>query len=117
MNASRLRGTILCQLVLTSYDRLPKLDTISFRIGYPAKLSEVIAFAFWINGDTFVYQTVQQTIQIVHLEINHCFLCRREVGIVLFEISEDDLSMLCRGRKCERSVGLHQTEMPLIPLI
>jgi hypothetical protein len=39
-----------------SCNRLPKLDTISFRIGDPAKLSEVIAFAFWIDGDTFVYQ-------------------------------------------------------------
>jgi len=62
-----------------SCDRLPKLDTISFRIGDPAKLSEVIAFVFWIDGDTFVYQTVQHTIQVVHLEIDHCFLCRREV--------------------------------------
>ncbi len=52
-----------------SCDRLPKLDTISFRIGEPAKLSELIAFAFWIDGDTFVPQTVQHAIQVVHLEI------------------------------------------------
>ena len=81
--------------------RLPKLDTISFRIGDPAKLSEVIAFAFWIDGDTFVYQTVQHTIQVVHLEIDHCFLCRREVCIVLFEKAEDDVRVLRRGRKRE----------------
>ena len=61
-----------------SSERLPKLDTISFRIGDPAKLSEVIAFAFWIDGDTFAYQTVQKSVQVVHLEIDHCFLSRRE---------------------------------------
>jgi hypothetical protein len=110
-------GTNLVGSASISCDRLPKLDTISFRIGDPAKLSEVIAFAFWIDGDTFVYQTVQHTIQVVHLEIDHCFLCRREVCIVLFEKGEDDLSALRRGRKRERSVGLHQTEMPLVPLI
>src|SRR5581483_7325150 len=30
-------------------ERLPKLDTISFRVGDPAKLSEIVAFAFWID--------------------------------------------------------------------
>src|SRR5271169_2967754 len=87
-------------------ERLPKLDTISLRIGDPAKLSEVIAFAFWIDGDAFVYQAVQHTVQVVHLEIDHCFLRRREVWIVLIEKGEDDLSALRRGRKRERSVGL-----------
>jgi len=109
--------TNLVGSALVSCDRLPKLDTISFRIGDPAKLSEVIAFTFWIDGDTFVYQTVQHIIQVVHLEIDHCFLCRREVCIVLFEKGENDLSTLRRGRKPERSVGLHQTEMSLVPLI
>jgi hypothetical protein len=37
--------------------------------------------------------------------------------IVLFEKGEDDLSALRRGRKRKGSVGLHQTEMPLVPLI
>jgi hypothetical protein len=78
---------------LVSCDRLPKLDTISFRIGDPAKLSEVIALAFWIDGDTLVYQTVQHTVQVVHLQIDHRFLRRREVCIVLFEKGEDDLSV------------------------
>jgi len=41
--------------------------------------SEVIAFAFWIDGDTFVYQAVQHTVQAVHLEIDHRFLRWREV--------------------------------------
>src|ERR1700691_5546436 len=91
---------------LVSCERLPKLDTISFQIGDPAKLSEVIAFAFWIDGDTFAHQTVQHTVQVVHLEIDHCFLCRREVCIVLFEEGEDDLSVLRRGRKRERPFGL-----------
>src|SRR4029077_6031807 len=115
--ALRLMWTNLVGSASVSCDRLPKLDTISFRIGDPAKISEVIAFAFWIDGDTFVYQTVQHTIQVVHLEIEHCFLCRREVCIVLFEKGEDDLSALLRGRKREGSVGHHQTEMPLVPLI
>ena len=66
-------------------ERLPELDAISFRVGEPAKLSEVIGFAFWIDGDTFGYQAVQQTIEVVHLEIEHRFLCRREVCVVLFE--------------------------------
>jgi hypothetical protein len=35
----------------------------------------------------------------------------------LFEKGEDDLSVLRRRRKRESSVGLHQTEMPLVPLI
>src|SRR5271154_1044596 len=98
-------------------DGLPKLDAISFRIGEPAKLSEVIAFALWIDSDTFGYQTVQQTIQVVHLEIEHGFLCRREIGIVRFEKGEDDVTALLRGRKRKSSVGLQQTEMLLVPLI
>jgi hypothetical protein len=100
-----------------SCDRLPKLDTISFWVGEPAKPSEIVAFAFWIDCDTFVYQTVQNSIEVIHQEIDHCFLCRREVCIVLFEKGKHDLSALRRGRKRERSVGLHQTEMPLVPLI
>ena len=86
---------------LVGCDGLPKLDAISFRIGNPAKLSEVIAFAFWIDGDPFVDQTVQHAVQVVHLEIDHCFLGRREVCIVLFEKGEDDLGVLRGGRKRE----------------
>src|SRR5271154_2439115 len=115
--AATLYGPNLAGSASVSSDRLPKLDTISFRIGDPPKLSEVIAFAFWIDGDTFVDQTVQHTVQVVHLEIDHCFLHRREVCIVLFKKGEDDLSALFRGRIRERPVGLHQTEMPLVPLI
>src|ERR1700722_6305614 len=55
-------------------ERLPKFDTISFRIGDPAKLSEVIAFTFWIDVHPFFCQAVQHTIQVVHLEIDHGFL-------------------------------------------
>jgi hypothetical protein len=100
-----------------SSDRLPKLDAISFRVGDPAELSEVIAFAFWIDGDTFGYQTVQHSIEVIHLEIDHCFLCRRKVCILLFEQGEDDLSVLRRSRKRERSLGLYETDMPLVPAI
>src|ERR1017187_6716640 len=112
-----LWGPIWVGSASVSCDRLPKLDTISFRIGDPAKLSKIVAFAFWIDRDTFVYQTVQHSIEVIHLEVDHCFLCRREVCIVLFEKGEDDLSVLRRRRKRESSVGLHQTEMPLVPLI
>jgi hypothetical protein len=38
-------------------DWLPKLDTISLSVGDPAKLSEIVAFAFWIDRVAFVYQT------------------------------------------------------------
>lgn len=69
-------------------DRLPKLDTISFRVGDPAELSEVIAFALWIDRDAFLDQTIQHTIQVVHLQIDHRFLRLREVGIVLLEKGE-----------------------------
>jgi hypothetical protein len=72
------------------------------------------------GGSGLDYRTASQrtarTVQVVHLEIDHCFLRRREVCIVLFEKGEDNLSALRRGRKRERSVGLHQTEMPLVPL-
>lgn len=98
-------------------DRLPKLDAVSFRVGDPAKLSKIIALAIWIDGDTFACQTVQQTIQVVHLEIDHCFLRRREVVIVLLEKGEDDPSVLRRGRISVCSLGLNQTEMLLVPLI
>ena len=37
--------------------------------------------------------------------------------IVLFEKGENDLRALRRSRKRERSVALHQTEMPFVPLI
>jgi hypothetical protein len=82
-------------------DRLPKLDAVSFRVGDPAEPSEVIAFAFWVDRDAFVCQTVQHSIQVVHLEVDHCFLCQREVCIVLLENGEDDLGVLRRGRKRE----------------
>ena len=98
-------------------DRLPKLDAISFRIGDPAELSKVVAFAFWIDGDAFLNQTVQQTVQIVYLEIDHRFLRRREVGIVLFEKGEDDPSLLRGGRKHVESAGVQQAEMLFVPLI
>lgn len=110
-------GLLWASLASTSCDGLPKLDTISFWVDAPAELPEVVAFAFWIDRDAFVYQTVQHSIEVIHLEIDHCFLCRREVCIVLFEKGEDDLSVLRRGRKRESSAGLHQTEMPLVPLI
>ena len=55
-------------------DRLPKLDAVSFGIGDPAELSEVVAFAFWIDGDAFGNQTVEHAIEVVHLEIDHGFL-------------------------------------------
>ena len=94
VNTGRLQGPIPVGAASFSCDRLPKIDTISLRIGNPAKLSEVIAFAFWIDGDTFVYQTVQHSIEVIHLEIDHRFLRRREVCIVWFEKGEDDLSVL-----------------------
>ena len=117
VNTGRLQGPIPVGAASFSCDRLPKLDTISLRIGNPAKLSEVIAFAFWIDGDTFVYQTVQHSIEVIHLEIDHRFLRRREVCIVWFEKGEDDLSVLRRWGKRECSLGLRQTEMLLILLV
>ena len=98
-------------------DRLPELDAISFGIGDPAELSEVVALAIWIDGDTFGGQTVEHTVQVVHLEIDHGFLRRREVGIVLFEKGEDDPSLLRGGRKHVESAGVQQAEMLFVPLI
>jgi len=86
----------LGQFASTSRDRLPKLDTVSFRVSDPAEPSEVVAFAFWVDRDSFVCQTVQHSIQIVHLEVDHCFLCRREVCIVLLENGEDDFGSSAR---------------------
>ena len=37
---------------LVIFDRLPKLHTVSFQIGDPAKLAKVVALAIWIDGDT-----------------------------------------------------------------
>jgi hypothetical protein len=100
-----------------SCDRLPKLDTVSFQVNAPAELSKVIALAFWIDRDPFLYQTVQHSIEVIHLKIDHRFLCRWEVFIVLFEKGEDDLSVLLRCRIREGPLGLHQTKMPLVPFI
>jgi transposase InsO family protein len=72
--------------------RLPKLDTISFRASDPAELAKVIGFALWIDRDAFGYQTVQHSIQVIHLKIEHGFLRRRKVCIVWFEKGEDDLA-------------------------
>jgi len=52
-------------------DGLPELDAISFRIGEPPKLPEVVGFAIGIDCDTFAYQAIQHTIEIIHLEIDH----------------------------------------------
>src|SRR5580704_3683560 len=91
----------------TSCDGLPKLDTISFWVGEPAEPSKIVAFAFGIDRDTLVYQTVQHSIEVIHLEVDHRFLCRRKVFITLSEEGKDDLSALRRGRKRERPFGPH----------
>ena len=65
------------------------------------------SFAFGIDRDTFVYQTVQHSIEVIHLQVDHRFLCRRKVFIILPEEGKDDLSALRRGRKRERSFGPH----------
>ena len=90
---------------LTSYYGLPELDTISFRVGEPAKPSEIVAFAFGIDRDTFGYQTVQHSIEVIHLEVDHRSLCRRKVFIILPEEGKDDLSALRRCRKREATFG------------
>ena len=78
----------------TGRDGLPKLDTISFWVSDPAELSKIVALAFGIHRDTFVYQTVQHSIEVIHLEVDHRFLCRRKVFIILSEDGKDDLSAL-----------------------
>lgn len=52
-------------------DGLPQLDAISFGVSEPAKLPEVVGFAIWIDCDTFAYQAVQHTIEVIDLEIDH----------------------------------------------
>src|SRR6476646_6186900 len=90
---SRLLGTTSrASSVSTSSDRLPKLDAISFWVGEPAELSKIVAVAFGIDRDTFVYQTVQHSIEVIHLEVDHHFLCRRKVFVILSEEGKDDLS-------------------------
>jgi len=98
-------GPIWVGSASVSCDRLPKLDTISLWVGEPAKPSEIVAFASWIDRDTFVYQTVQHSIEVIHLEVDHGFLFPWKVCIILSEEGEDDLSALRRGRKRERSPG------------
>jgi len=110
-------GLIWASSASTSCDGLPKLDTISFWINEPAKPSKIVAFAFRIDLDAFVYQTVQHSIEVIHLEVDHCVLCRRKVLIILPEEGENNLSALRRGRKRERPFGPHETEMPFVPHI
>src|ERR1700761_235333 len=98
--------------------RLPELDAISCRVRNPAESPEfAIVFAFRIDCDTFRDQMIQYSIQIVHLEIDHRFLCEREVVIILLERREDDFGVLRRGGKHVRAARLHQAEMPLVPLV
>src|SRR5947207_14478687 len=101
------RGLIWAGSASTSCDGLPKLDTISFWVGEPAEPSKIVAFAFGIDRDTFVYQTVQHSIEVIHLEVDHRFLCCRKVFIILSEEGKDDLSALRRGRKPERPFRPH----------
>src|SRR5215469_3803535 len=96
-------------------DRLPQLDAISFWVGEPAKLAEIITFAFGIDRDAFVYQTVQHYIEVIDLKIDHRFLCRWKVRILLPEEGQDNLIALLRGGKREKPLGPHQTEMALVP--
>jgi hypothetical protein len=98
-------------------DGLPKLDTISFRVGEPAELSKIVALAFGIDRDTFGYQTVQHSIEVIHLEVDHRFLCQGKVFIVLPEEGEDNLSAFGRGRKRESPIGLRQAEVFLVPTV
>src|SRR6516162_4127836 len=86
-------------------NRLPKLHPISFRIDEPAKLSEIVAVAFRIDRDAFRDQPVQNSIQVIHLKVDHYLLCRRKVRVLLFEESEHNLRALLRRRKLEPSHG------------
>ena len=98
-------GLIWASSASTSRDGLPNLDTISFWVGEPAEPSKLVAFAFGIDRDAFVYQTVQHSVEVMHLEVDHRFLCRRKVLIIVSEEGQDDLSALRRGRKRERPFG------------
>ena len=51
--------------VSTRCDRLPKLNPISFWIGEPAELPEIVVFTFRIDGDTFVSQAAQHSIEVI----------------------------------------------------
>lgn len=73
---------------------LPKLDTVSFRVGKPAKCPKVVAFAFGIDRDAFACQAVQHSIEIINLEVDHRFLFPGKILIILREEGEDDLSAL-----------------------
>ena len=88
------RGLIWTSSASTSCDGLPKLDTISFWVGEPAEPSKIVAFAFRIDRHTFGYQTVQYSIEVIHLEVDHRFLRRRKVLIIFSEEGKDDLSAL-----------------------
>jgi len=82
-------GTIWVGSASIRCDRLPKLNTIPLWIGEPAELPEIAVFTFGIDRDTFVSQAVQHSIEVIHLEVNHCFLCRRKVSIILPEEGKD----------------------------
>jgi hypothetical protein len=100
-------GLIWISSASTIYEGLPKLDTISFWVGEPAKPSKIVTFAFGIDRDAFIYQTVEHSIEVIHMKVDHYFLCRRKVLIVLPEESEDHLSALRQGWKRERPFGPH----------
>jgi hypothetical protein len=99
-------------------DRLPKLDAISYRVGDPAKPSEFsVFFAFRINRNTFGDQSIQYSIEVVHLEVDHRLLRERKVVIVLLESGKDYFGMLRRDWKHVSTAGLYQAEMTFVPLI
>ncbi len=100
-----------------SADGLPEFNAVTFGVGEPAELAEVVAVALGIDVDAGGDQAVEQGIEIVHLEIEHGFLRGREVVAVLLEEGKDDARLRGRRGKPVRSVGLHHAEMLFVPLI
>lgn len=96
-------------------DGLPKLYTISFGVSNPAKFSEVIAVASGIDSDTFGYQTIQESVEVIDLKIDHGLLRGGKVGVVLLEQGEDDVGVLGGDGISERSLRLGQAEMLFVP--
>jgi hypothetical protein len=100
-----------------SLRRLPKLDPIPLRIGKPPKPPVLVILTFRIDSHSRRFQLVQNSVEIIHLKIQHGRLRNRKVLRRLWKKRHRDVSPLRFPGKRERSRRTADSKMLLIPRV
>ena len=65
----------------------------------------------WYERHTFGLQAIEQAVETVDLQVEHGFLCEREVGAVRLEEGEDDRVAIRRCSESASALDLGETEV------